>query len=191
MAEDSRPANEPSRLLPSRLPSPVKLDPSGSPLASGRRRQHLLDRPALATPLQQGLDLDAGPLRPRRDREGLTVPGEQLAAVVPLCGRVIAGRSGTRQVPRPVVPSPLRVPTQRQVGRSLQRGSELLVADGPIAGRTVRPGTSLVGHIGPSSASSPRTPRRRRGRVPDPWSSSPPPTARARASAARSLPVTV
>jgi probable transposase len=62
-----------------------------SPIASWRRGQHLLDRPALATPLQQGLDPDARPLRPLNQGERLTVPREHLAAVVPLPGRVIAG----------------------------------------------------------------------------------------------------
>jgi hypothetical protein len=79
---------------------------------------------------------------------------------MPLCGRVIAGRPGTRQVPHPVVPSPLGILTQRQVGLSVQRGPELLVADGLFAGRTVRAGASLVGHVGPSST---LTPERRSG----------------------------
>src|SRR4029450_5773608 len=105
-----------------------------SPATSWRRREHLLDRPALAAPLQQRLDPDARPLRPLGQRERLAVPGERFAAVVPGRGRVIAGRPVTREIPSPVEPSPLGVLAQRQVGLPLQGTPELLVADGRLAG---------------------------------------------------------
>ena len=75
---------------------------------------------ALAAPLQQCLDPDARPLRPLSEGERLALPGERLAAVAPMCSRVIAGRSVSRQVPRPVEPSALGVLAQRQVGLPLQ-----------------------------------------------------------------------
>src|SRR4029453_5849956 len=102
-----------------------------------------------ATPLQQGLDPDARPLRPLNKGERLAVPGEHLAAVVSLPGRVIAEQPGTRQVPRLVEPSPLRVLAQRKVDLSLQRAPKLLIADGRLSARAVRPGASLIGHVGP------------------------------------------
>jgi hypothetical protein len=70
--------------------------PSRSPASSWRRRQHLLDRPALAAPLQQCPDPDARPLRPLGEGERLALPGERFAAVVPLHGRGIPGRPVTR-----------------------------------------------------------------------------------------------
>jgi hypothetical protein len=127
-------------------------------LASWRRRQYLLDRPALATPAEQCLDPDARPLRPLDEGERLTVPREHVTAVVPLHGRrsVIAGRPGTRQVPGLVEPSPLGVLAQGQVGLSLQPAPELLVSDGLLPGREGPPGAaSLVGHVDTSSDSTP------------------------------------
>ena len=55
-------------------------------------------------------------------------------------GRIIAGRPGTRQVPRMVESSPLGILAQRQVGLSFQHAPELLVRVGPLAGRGVRSG---------------------------------------------------
>ncbi len=124
----------------------------GGHLSSSRQlRKHLLDRPALATPAEQCLDPDARPLRPLDEGERLPVPREHVTAAVWHRGRrsVIAGRPGTRQVPRPVEPSPLRVLAQGQVGLSFQPAPELLVRDGPLVGREVPPGAaSLVSHIG-------------------------------------------
>ena len=127
----------------------------GSPTTSWRRRQHPLDRPALATPVQQCLDPDAQSLRPLHESECLAVPGEHIVAAVSLRSWVIAGRPETRQVPRLVELSPLRVLAQRQIGLSLQGTPELLVRVGPLAGRGTRPGASLVGHVGPSWTSTP------------------------------------
>jgi hypothetical protein len=121
------------------------------PVLPQRRRQHLLDRPAPATPAEQDLDPDARPLRPPDEGERLAVPGELVVAVVPPRGQrpVAAGQPGTRQVHGRVRPSPIRILTQRQVGLSFQRAPELLVRVGPLVGWGVRPRAWLVGHLEP------------------------------------------
>jgi hypothetical protein len=124
---------------------------------SGRRRQHLLDRPALAAPAEQCLDPEARPLRPLDKGERLPVPREHVNAAVRHRGRrpVIAGRPGMRQVPEPVEPSPLGVLAQGQVGLSFQPAPELLVGVGPLVACGVPPRASLVGHARTSSTSIP------------------------------------
>jgi hypothetical protein len=148
-----------SHLDPVAAPTSPELhcgSPAGHPITSSRRRQHPLDRPALATPVQQGLDPDARPLRPRNQGERLPVPREHVTAAAWYRGRRsgIAGRPGMGQVHGLVEPSPLGVLAQRQVGLSFQPAPELLVAEGTLAGRGVRPGASLVGQVRLSSTST-------------------------------------
>ena len=116
------------------------------------------DQP-LAVPLQQRLDVDARPLRPRRDRECLAVPGEQLAAVVPVWpGHRWATQNAASPPPGGVM-SPLRVPhaaTGRSLALNAARNSSSLT------GRSRR---GLFGRRRRSSVTSdpprPRTPARR------------------------------
>src|SRR4029450_5744807 len=127
--------------------------------SSRRHCQHLLDRPAVAAPAQQGLDPDPRPLRPLDKGERLPVPREHVNAAVRHRGRrsVVAGRPGMRQIPGPVEPSPLGVLAQGQVGLSFQPAPELLVGIWPLVACGVPPRASLVGHVGTSSTSTPGT----------------------------------